>query len=201
MHEYRLAVDHRSPSKKGNQRLDEWVLCRLYNKKNSWDKNQSQKLYLPNQNVHVPTVTDEGSFGEPGDSFGETDSFHESGIDNMVDQTFPDYESMAHFAVYPTNQSQAAQTCIGELQFMRGNHTAPRIKEDNEWFPDLKLDDLQNSHMNFGSGAVGPAPIEVPGQELYFSALNSPFYKFNQMLEDVYKEETKDRNKLFYFRI
>ncbi|XP_078180477.1 NAC domain-containing protein 68-like [Carex rostrata] len=195
MHEYRLAIDHRSPSKKGSQRLDEWVLCRLYNKKNSWDKNQSQKIYLPTENV--ATGTNEGSFSEPGDSYGETESFHESGIDNMVDHTFPDYESMARFAAYPTNQLQAAQTCFGELQSMGGNHTAPRIKEDNQWFPDLKLDDLQTSHANFESGAVGPAPIEAFGQEWTFSALNSPLYKFNQMFEDVYKEETKDRNRLF----
>lgn len=35
MHEYRLANVDRSASKKNNSRLDDWVLCRIYNKKGS----------------------------------------------------------------------------------------------------------------------------------------------------------------------
>jgi hypothetical protein len=161
--------------------LDEWVLCRLYNKKNSWQKIQLQKLQLPNQKKQVPAVQDEGSFGEPGDSYGETDSFHESEIDNTVDHTFPDFDSMGGFASYPTYQTQAPHPCFGNMPVMRGNNYEPRIKEDNEWYYNLKLDDLQTTRANFGSGAVGPPPIEVPGQEFYFSALNSPPLKFNHM--------------------
>ncbi|KAG6493980.1 NAC domain-containing protein 67-like [Zingiber officinale] len=45
MHEYRIADSNRSPTKKGGGglRLDDWVLCRLYNKKNSWEKMQNPK--------------------------------------------------------------------------------------------------------------------------------------------------------------
>ncbi|GAY48206.1 hypothetical protein CUMW_110010 [Citrus unshiu] len=38
MHEYRPANVHRSPATKNNLRLDDWVLCRLYNKKGRMEK-------------------------------------------------------------------------------------------------------------------------------------------------------------------
>ncbi|KAJ6419369.1 hypothetical protein OIU84_029474 [Salix udensis] len=38
MHEYRLANVDRSAGKKNNLRLDDWVLCRIYNKKGSVEK-------------------------------------------------------------------------------------------------------------------------------------------------------------------
>ncbi|XP_030462734.1 NAC domain-containing protein 2-like [Syzygium oleosum] len=38
MHEYRLANVDRSASKKNNSRLDDWVLCRIYNKKGTMEK-------------------------------------------------------------------------------------------------------------------------------------------------------------------
>eukprot|EP00252_Welwitschia_mirabilis_P003234 TRINITY_DN1331_c0_g1_i3.p1 TRINITY_DN1331_c0_g1~~TRINITY_DN1331_c0_g1_i3.p1 ORF type:complete len:376 (+),score=47.67 TRINITY_DN1331_c0_g1_i3:95-1222(+) len=38
MHEYRLADANRSAKKKGSLRLDDWVLCRIYNKKSSAEK-------------------------------------------------------------------------------------------------------------------------------------------------------------------
>ncbi|PKA51173.1 NAC domain-containing protein 68 [Apostasia shenzhenica] len=41
IHEYRLPDSNRSAAnRKGSLKLDEWVLCRLYNKKNAWEKMQ-----------------------------------------------------------------------------------------------------------------------------------------------------------------
>ncbi|KAK9996952.1 hypothetical protein SO802_021638 [Lithocarpus litseifolius] len=40
MHEYRLANVDRSAGKKNNLRLDDWVLCRIYNKKGTLEKYQ-----------------------------------------------------------------------------------------------------------------------------------------------------------------
>jgi len=40
MHEYRLANVDRSAGKKNNLRLDDWVLCRIYNKKGTQEKYQ-----------------------------------------------------------------------------------------------------------------------------------------------------------------
>lgn len=47
MHEYRLADVDRSARKKNSLRLDDWVLCRIYNKKGTVEKIQavSQKTY------------------------------------------------------------------------------------------------------------------------------------------------------------
>ncbi|KAF5745041.1 NAC domain-containing protein 2-like [Tripterygium wilfordii] len=41
MHEYRLANVDRSAGKKNNLRLDDWVLCRIYNKKGTIEKHYS----------------------------------------------------------------------------------------------------------------------------------------------------------------
>ncbi|GMG99838.1 hypothetical protein Nepgr_001678 [Nepenthes gracilis] len=46
MHEYRLANVDRSAGKRTNLRLDDWVLCRIYNKKGSLDKK-----YIIDQNA------------------------------------------------------------------------------------------------------------------------------------------------------
>ncbi|KAL6215006.1 hypothetical protein ACLB2K_014438 [Fragaria x ananassa] len=40
MHEYRLADVDRTPRKKNSSRLDDWVLCRIYNKKGTAEKVQ-----------------------------------------------------------------------------------------------------------------------------------------------------------------
>ncbi|XP_040997335.1 NAC domain-containing protein 2-like [Juglans microcarpa x Juglans regia] len=45
MHEYRLDVD-RSARKKNSLRLDDWVLCRIYNKKGSVEKQQQQQAAI-----------------------------------------------------------------------------------------------------------------------------------------------------------
>ncbi|KAM1315842.1 hypothetical protein ACFX10_019374 [Malus domestica] len=43
MHEYRLADVDRSPRKKNSLRLDDWVLCRIYNKKGTVENQQPQQ--------------------------------------------------------------------------------------------------------------------------------------------------------------
>ncbi|KDP24799.1 hypothetical protein JCGZ_25324 [Jatropha curcas] len=46
MHEYRLADVDRSARKKNNLRLDDWVLCRIYNKKGSIEKQYTVDIKL-----------------------------------------------------------------------------------------------------------------------------------------------------------
>jgi hypothetical protein len=65
IHEYRLADADRAPGKKGSQKLDEWVLCRLYNKKNNWEK------------VKVEEFQD-----APADTTPDSFQTHDSEIDN-----------------------------------------------------------------------------------------------------------------------
>ncbi|CAI0428198.1 unnamed protein product [Linum tenue] len=50
MHEYRLANVDRSAGKKSGLRLDDWVLCRLYNKKGTMEK------HFPDEGTKSPAV-------------------------------------------------------------------------------------------------------------------------------------------------
>nr|GLL39922.1 NAC domain-containing protein 2-like [Ipomoea trifida] len=54
MHEYRLANVDRSAGKRNNLRFDEWVLCRIYNKKGS-----VEKYYVDEKEVNFPELEDE----------------------------------------------------------------------------------------------------------------------------------------------
>lgn len=142
--------------------LDDWVLCRLYNKKNTWEKMRQQK--------------EAASFGERMDSVDDTgsDSFRtpESDIDN--DAMFPDFDAMAQVGAHPPQ-------AFNGMQGVRVNDTTgyqqamdQRPKEENEWFTDLNLDDLHSSYMAFGST---PALDEL-NHDYYFS--NLPQLRSNQ---------------------
>ncbi|KAG1365577.1 NAC domain-containing protein 68 [Cocos nucifera] len=156
MHEYRL-VDTNRATNKGSRRLDEWVLCRLYNKKNSWEKMHQQK---------------EASFGETMDSLDDTgsDSFRtpESDIDNDV--MLPDFDDMFQPVAYPSQDSNGIQAIRASNTTVYQPAMEQRQKEENEWFMDLKLDDLQSSYMAFGSTT---AP-DMLNQDYYSSNLLQP---------------------------
>ncbi|KAF4351409.1 hypothetical protein F8388_001029 [Cannabis sativa] len=53
MHEYRLADVDRSARKKNSLRLDDWVLCRIYNKKGSIEKKHQ---FNSNRNLSFPEI-------------------------------------------------------------------------------------------------------------------------------------------------
>ncbi|XP_006351144.1 NAC domain-containing protein 2-like [Solanum tuberosum] len=58
MHEYRLAhVDRSARNKNNSLRLDDWVLCRIYNKKGTTEKNQ---LNIRKMNVEMSPAVSEG---------------------------------------------------------------------------------------------------------------------------------------------
>ncbi|XP_022774837.1 NAC domain-containing protein 2-like [Durio zibethinus] len=59
MHEYRLANVDRSAGKKTNLRLDDWVLCRIYNKKGSIEKHfpsEQKRLNHPEMEDQKPNI-------------------------------------------------------------------------------------------------------------------------------------------------
>ncbi|KAG0447657.1 hypothetical protein HPP92_028215 [Vanilla planifolia] len=69
MHEYRLADTNRSARRNGSLKLDDWVLCRLYNKKNDWEKKHrpamdgnedavSESFRTPESGVELPDFDD-----------------------------------------------------------------------------------------------------------------------------------------------
>ncbi|XP_020598301.1 NAC domain-containing protein 68-like [Phalaenopsis equestris] len=74
MHEYRLADVNRSAKGSGSLRLDDWVLCRLYNKKNNWgkmgkssieqnDDARSESLMTPESGIELPDFDEFGDAG------------------------------------------------------------------------------------------------------------------------------------------
>ncbi|KAF3447008.1 hypothetical protein FNV43_RR12188 [Rhamnella rubrinervis] len=68
MHEYRLADVDRSARKKNSLRLDDWVLCRIYNKKGSLEKHQSganRKASCLEPEDKKPTILPQGRNATP----------------------------------------------------------------------------------------------------------------------------------------
>ncbi|XP_020254522.1 LOW QUALITY PROTEIN: NAC domain-containing protein 68-like [Asparagus officinalis] len=95
MHEYRLADTNRSANKKGSLRLDDWVLCRLYNKKNNWEKMQKQK--------------------EQSSSFGETIDSLEAADDAISESIRSDIEN----DVFPPQVYQSQMSQVNEQPQMK----------------------------------------------------------------------------------
>ncbi|KAL5219726.1 hypothetical protein ABZP36_024439 [Zizania latifolia] len=119
MHEYRLAETDRAPGKKGSQKLDEWVLCRLYNKKNNWDKVKVE------QQDKATALRRHQQNGEVMDAVADTmsDSFqtHDSEPDNV----------------------SGRQHGFGDVAQGQPRNGAVTVKEDSDWFTDLDFDELQ----------------------------------------------------------
>ncbi|KAL6853777.1 hypothetical protein ACP4OV_019806 [Aristida adscensionis] len=159
MHEYRLADADRAPGKKGSQKLDEWVLCRLYNKKNNWDKVKVEEQDAAAAHHGRPQN------GEVMDALADTmsDSFQTHDSDN--------------------DNASAMQNSFGGMA--QRQDTAVRngmvaVKEDNDWFTDLNLDELQASYMSLGHQVVNPNLGQqmvnpAAGQDHgYLQAISSP---------------------------
>ena len=102
-----------------NFQLDDWVLCRLYNKKNSWEKIKKQK--------------EEFSFGETTSSFEASDSL-ESDVEH---DSFQEMDELAQSeaGVYHPGKSSDGLQQFGTVE--------QKMKEESDWFTDLNLDDLQ----------------------------------------------------------
>ena len=61
MHEYRLANVDRSAGKKNNLRLDDWVLCRIYNKKGTLEKHYNvdeKEVQFSDSEEQKPNIID-----------------------------------------------------------------------------------------------------------------------------------------------
>ncbi|CAO2195055.1 unnamed protein product [Urochloa humidicola] len=160
MHEYRLADADRAPGKKGSQKLDEWVLCRLYNKKNNWEKVKVEAA--PH---HHPQ-----SGGELADSMSDSFQTHDSDIDNA--------------------SAGMQNSFVGNMaaQAMRNGVGAVTVKEDNDWFTGLNLDELQASYnMAQMVNPTNPPPVQTmnlaAGQGYgYLQSMSSPSMKMWQTI-------------------
>uniref|UniRef100_A0A0E0LIL8 NAC domain-containing protein n=1 Tax=Oryza punctata TaxID=4537 RepID=A0A0E0LIL8_ORYPU len=117
MHEYRLAAGAAAAKKggagAGTLRLDDWVLCRLYNKKNEWDKMQSKK-------------EEEEDAAMAAQSWGETRTPESEIVDN---DAFPEMDSLPVF-----NGGGGG----GDILVLPKEEA-----QDDDWLVGMSLDDLQ----------------------------------------------------------
>ncbi|KAJ9697640.1 hypothetical protein PVL29_006984 [Vitis rotundifolia] len=143
MHEYRLAQPNRSSDKKISSRLDDWVLCRIYNKKNNWRERMQHQMnqLLP----HEPIDPFEEAEDDGSDSLRtpESDIDIETLSDNhdlhgAQGQGYS-YQVLHdnNLQITDTDSGFPAQECFKE--------------EDDYWFTNLNLEDLQNSLATFGT--------------------------------------------------
>ncbi|KAK9081740.1 hypothetical protein Syun_031186 [Stephania yunnanensis] len=160
MHEYRLAESKQTTKKMGSLRLDDWVLCRLYNKKNNWHTIQNQT-----QTSSVEETIDSFEAVEGVDSLNTPES-------DVENDQFMEFNGLNNNNTQMSNQGQAF---MGGVQSRNNIQIGEHVKvEDNDWFVDLKLDDLHNSGGVFG----GDPPLQDLGYQDYnFSSLCSPHLK------------------------
>ncbi|KAE8774833.1 NAC protein [Hordeum vulgare] len=122
MHEYRLAgAEGRAGRKRdgASLRLDDWVLCRLYNRKNQWEKMQRQRQEAP---VKAP-ASQSASGGKT-----RTPEFD---VDN---DAFPELDSLPTTlqGMGTTNAAMLPKEEVQELEL-----------DTDEWLMGISLDNLQ----------------------------------------------------------
>lgn len=157
MHEYRLADTNRSANKKGSLRLDEWVLCRLYNKKNAWEKmkqsmKESSSLEETLDSMDAVEDTESNSFRTP-----ESD----------VDDSLPEFDDPG-------------------MSSLRFEGVEQRVKEeDNDWFLDLNLDELDSlgtTETSSVSASMNMGAFDAYlNQDYFLQPLSSPPLKQGMM--------------------
>ena len=172
MHEYRLADADRAPGgKKGSQKLDEWVLCRLYNKKNNWEKVKLEQQDVASVAAAAPRnhhhqngeVMDAAAADTMSDSF----QTHDSDIDN---------------ASAGLRHGGCGSGVFGDVAPPRNGFVT--VKEDNDWFTGLNFDELQPPYMmnlqHMQMQMVNPA---APGHDGgYLQSISSPQMKMWQTI-------------------
>ncbi|KAL6894328.1 hypothetical protein ACP4OV_008426 [Aristida adscensionis] len=160
MHEYRLADAGRAAAaKKGSLRLDDWVLCRLYNKKNEWEKMQLGKEAAAGAATAKEEAADMATSHSHSHSWGETRTPESEIVDN---DPFPELDS------FPAFQDPAAQMMVPKKE--QADDGAPR---GADLFMDLSYDDIQSMYS-------GIDMLPPPGEDFYSSLFASPRVKANQ---------------------
>ncbi|XP_078433971.1 NAC domain-containing protein 2-like [Wolffia australiana] len=89
MHEYRLADVDRSARKKNSLRLDDWVLCRIYNKKGGGEKQggKAQQLVAPKEEEEVAATAEEAAPPPPAEFlYFDSDSMPRMHAESSSDQ-------------------------------------------------------------------------------------------------------------------
>ena len=139
--------------------MDEWVLCRLYNKKNNWEKVKVELLDMavPHHHRQNGEVMDSMAGDAMSDSFQTHDSSEIDNPSGLQQQQHHGFRDMA--------QGQAKDGVV-------------TVKEDNDWFTGLNMDDLQTWNMNQLGLMVNPNPAAAHGLDVssssYLQSMSSP---------------------------
>ncbi|KAI3984244.1 hypothetical protein MKX01_011198 [Papaver californicum] len=148
MHEYRLAEPKRTSNMNSSLRLEGWVLCRLYNKKNNWEITENRKEEQSVEETMDPSMVVEEDTG--------SDSIRT--IESDVENDLP--TELNHHTASLSNKPQTVD--FKQERLVK--------EEDSNWFTDLNLGDLKNSFTMFGEQPT----MDLTFQDYYFAGLNSP---------------------------
>lgn len=149
--------------------LDDWVLCRLYNKKNNWGKMQQRQ-------------TEAASVGDTMDSLEATDDSASGSLktpeSDVDDDMYAEHDGPSNPLLYAPPQAITTAQAPGTAATAAGVQLLPdRVKEE-DWFMDLNLDELQSSLIAF----VGAAPpMDLSCQDYHLFGLSSPEMKPNRL--------------------
>lgn len=168
MHEYRLANVDRSAGKRTNLRLDDWVLCRIYNKKGSLDKQftidqKSVSRYtipeFDEQEDTKPIITSRNQFEIP------------SRIQPPYSYTTPkqeDISMMFHFD--PSDSAPRCQTTedssghviSSDVTFDNNNNNREEVQSEPKWSELGSFGDGLSYLDTFMGGGTGSDPFLQP---------------------------------------
>ncbi|VAI38847.1 unnamed protein product [Triticum turgidum subsp. durum] len=168
MHEYRLADAGRAAaSKKGSLRLDDWVLCRLYNKKNEWEKMQLQQQGGEEMMVEPKAENTASDMVVTSHSHSQSQSHSHSWGEartpesEIVDNDPSLFQQAAAFQAQSPAAAAAHQEMMATL--MVPKKEAAEEAGRNDLFVDLSYDDIQSMYNGLD--------MMPPGDDLLYSSL------------------------------
>ncbi|XP_020174665.1 NAC domain-containing protein 2 [Aegilops tauschii subsp. strangulata] len=170
MHEYRLADAGRAAaSKKGSLRLDDWVLCRLYNKKNEWEKMQLQQqggeeMMVEPKEEHAASdmvVTSHSHSHSQSQSHSHSWGEARTPESEIVDNDPSLFQQAAAFQAQSPAAAAAHQEMMATL--MVPKKEAADEAGRNDLFVDLSYDDIQSMYNGLD--------MMPPGDDLLYSSL------------------------------
>ena len=147
--------------------LDDWVLCRLYNKKNKWEKMQLGKesaagVGTTKEEAMDMTTSHSQSHSH---SWGETRTPESEIADN---DPFPELDSFPAF-----QDPAAAMMMVPKKEQVDDGSAAANATKSSDLFVDLSYDDIQGMYS-------GLDMLPPPGEDFYSSLFASPRVKGNQ---------------------
>ena len=152
--------------------MDDWVLCRLYNKKNEWEKMQQQGDLQKEPKAEEASASDMVTSQSHSHSWGEARTPESEIVDNdPSSMMFQQAAAVAGFQSPAAHQEMMATLMVPKKEAVdeAGNGTGGR----NDLFVDLSYDDIQSMYSGLD--------VMPPGDDLLYSSLfASPRFRVNQ---------------------